>query len=351
VTEHLYIHVPFCAAKCPYCAFYSRPGTEAQMAAFVPAVLRELQQHAVRPRTIFCGGGTPSLLPVTLWAELIAGLPRDEVAEWTIECNPATVDAQKAQLWRAGGVNRLSIGVQSFDDGLLRTLGRIHNAAEAERTFELARATGFDNINLDLMFALPGQTEAQWRATLDRAIGLRPEHISAYNLTLEEDTEFIRRYASRPAEEDVAFYELTIETLAAAGYRQYEISNFALPGRECQHNLAYWQGRDYVGLGPSAVSTVAGRRWQNVADTDRYLAGADIVASTEQLTPAIQQSERIAFGLRMRDGVPADLFRGWETTAARLLADGLLERADDRVRLTRRGLLLADEVAAEFVGP
>jgi oxygen-independent coproporphyrinogen-3 oxidase len=275
-VEHLYIHVPYCATKCRYCAFYSLTDGDASMASYVDAVLAELrhyrQQLDLRPRTIFFGGGTPSLLPVPLWQKLLASLPVTDVEEFTIECNPATVTREKLDTWRAGGVNRLSLGVQSFDAGLLEVLGRIHSAPQAIETFQLMRAAGFDNINVDLMFALPGQTPAQWRDTLGQAIALRPEHISAYNLTLEEDTEFIRQAITIPVpEEQVAYYETTVATLAAAGYEQYEISNYAKPGRECAHNLAYWRIADYLGLGPSACSTIGPRRWENVSDTSRYI--------------------------------------------------------------------------------
>jgi oxygen-independent coproporphyrinogen-3 oxidase len=356
VIEHLYFHVPFCGTKCPYCAFYSHPGGGDKMAGYVEAVLNEFEcrtrtSPAPQPQTIFFGGGTPSILPVNLWERLLTRLPRAQ--EFTIECNPATVDAVKAALWLAHGVNRLSIGVQSFDNTLLQTLGRLHDAAQAQATYELVRAAGFDNVNLDLMFALPGQTRATWETTLHRAIALAPDHISAYCLTLEEDTEFLRRYRQSPAgtEEESALYELTVETLAAAGYQQYEISNYARPGRECAHNLAYWQGQDYLGCGPSAVSTIGPRRWQNVADTAAYLANpTGSIVNEETLSADTKRSEQIAFGLRMRQGIPAQLLRNrWDTELARLTADGLLQQSNGRIRLTDRGRLFADEVAAEFV--
>lgn len=339
VIEHLYIHVPFCAAKCRYCAFHSHPGTDAEMNDYVTTLLRELDTAApqLALQTIFIGGGTPSILPVPLWQRLLEKLPRPAV-EFTIECNPATVDAGKARLWREAGINRISLGVQSFDNELLARLGRIHNAAEAEATYAVMREAGFDNINLDLMFGLPGQTMEQWRDTLRRALELQPEHLAVYCLTLEEDTEFWRQFqrgALRPdTGRELAMYEWLIETLAAAGYHHYEISNFAKPGHECHHNIAYWEGKDYLGLGPSAVSAVGLRRWENGGEE-------------EQLTEETKRAERIAFGLRMRKGVPSELVEGRDLT--HLLADNLVRWHNNRLQLTHRGLLFADEVATEFV--
>ena len=357
-VEHLYVHVPYCATKCRYCAFYSLTDGDASMACYVDAVLAELRQYRhldLRPQTIFFGGGTPSLLPVPLWEKLLAALPVAAATECTIECNPATVTREKLAVWRARGVNRLSLGVQSFDEGLLQVLGRIHSPQQVRETLALMRAAGFDNLNLDLMFALPGQTPAQWRDTLAEAIALQPEHISAYNLTLEEDTEFFRQAVTIPVpEEQVAYYETAVATLAAAGYEQYEISNYARPGRECAHNLAYWRIADYLGLGPSACSTIGQRRWENVSDTGQYIAalqaGQVPVESAELLTPAQKDGERAAFGLRTRAGVEAQLVRGrWDAEIAELEAGDLVEWRGDRLRLTGRGLHYADEVAARFI--
>ena len=356
-VEHLYLHVPFCATKCRYCAFYSAPGKTDRMSAFVDAVLAELQPWADRlaPKTIFIGGGTPSLLPAPLLRQLFAGLPRDpELIEWTVECNPATVTPEKMAAFQEAGVNRISLGVQSLDDALLQTLGRIHTAATAVATYRDLRAAGFDNLNLDLMFGLPGQTLEQWRTTLEQAIELQPDHFSTYCLSFEEDTEFWKLFQAgqlrHNSEQELAMYELTIDTLAAAGYRQYEISNFAKPGRECQHNIAIWEGRDYLGVGPSACSTVGNRRWQNISDIDRYATGPNAPAFEEQLTPVLRAAERAAFGMRMTAGVPAELVRGrFDRQVANLLNAELAYWHDGRLRPTRRGILFADEVATEFV--
>ena len=363
-VEHLYIHVPFCATKCRYCAFYSTPDHTETMAAYVGAVAGELQPWAPRlaPKTIFFGGGTPSLLPPRLFHDLCTGLRRDlalhDLVEWTVECNPATVSAEKMAVFQAVGVNRISLGVQSLEDSLLLTLGRIHTAETALATYRALRAAGFDNLNLDLMFGLPGQTLEQWRTTLARAIELQPEHFSTYCLSFEEDTEFFKLFQAghlrHHAEQELAMYELAIETLTAAGYHQYEISNFAKPGRECRHNVAGWEGRDYLGLGPSACATVAGRRWQNIANIDQYIAGVRSqkpeVSFEESVTPALRAAERAAFGLRMNGGVPAEVVQGrWDQQVGELLAAELVEWQAGRLQPTKRGILFADEVAAVFV--
>ena len=376
----------------------------------------------LQPTTIFFGGGTPSILPVPLMRHLLEAVGRvcspSAPREWTVECNPSTVSTEKAKLFREFGVNRISMGVQALDDDLLKTIGRVHSVKAAIASYEKLRKAGFENINLDLMFGLPGQTVAHFRNTLERAIELQPEHVSIYCLILEEDTEFWRLYSragilpansdsrtgvppvdsarsasillaeseskdpSRQArclshepsntdgqarclsydplpnddELELAMYETAIETLTAAGYRQYEVSNFAKPGRECAHNIAYWKVEDYIGLGPSACSTVGPRRWQNVSDIDRYIAGCKSSAGVspvvfvEHLTPELRAAERAAFGMRMNAGVPADLVRGrWDKEIAELLSAELVQWRNGRLKPTKRGILFADEVAAEFV--
>jgi oxygen-independent coproporphyrinogen-3 oxidase len=363
-VEHLYGHVPFCAAKCHYCAFYSEAGSAAKMEDYVDALLLELKRFApqLAPRTIFFGGGTPSLLPTALLRRVLEAIhdkvPLRGLREWTIECNPSTVSTEKAKLFRECGVNRISMGVQALDDELLKTIGRVHSLKAALESYAKLRAAGFDNINLDLMFGLPGQTLEHWRNTLERAIELQSEHLSTYCLILEEDTEFwslFQKGLIKPNEEqELAMYQTAMDTLAAAGYRQYEISNFAKPGRECAHNIAYWEGKDYLGLGPSACSTVDNRRWQNVPDTDRYIEGIrsekPVVISEETITPELRAAERVAFGMRMNAGVPAVVLQGrWEKEIAELLSAELVQWRNGRLKPTPRGILFADEVAAQFV--
>lgn len=350
-VEHLYVHVPFCAAKCHYCAFYSEAGSAEQMGAYVDGALAELSRYAdqLAPRTIFFGGGTPSLLPAALMRRVLEKVPANQVDEWTIECNPATVTTEKAKLYREFGVNRISMGVQALDDAMLEVLGRVHSEDSAVRSYEKLRAAGFANVNLDLIFGLPGQTMANWQETLRRAIALQPEHLSTYCLILEEDTEFWRLFQAghiKPNEEqELAMYQAGIEMLAAAGYRQYEISNFAKPGKECRHNIAYWEGKDYIGIGPSACSTLGDRRWQNTSSLIGWTAGSE-----EVLSPELRAAERAAFGMRMNAGVPAEWVQGrWDREISELLSAELVQWRDGRLQPTRRGILFADEVAAEFI--
>src|SRR5579862_235216 len=261
-VEHLYVHVPFCAAKCNYCAFYSEAGSATKMEDYVNALLLEIEKCSAQlaPKTIFFGGGTPSLLPATLMRRILESIRSkvslNHVKEWTIECNPSTVSTEKAKLFQEFGVNRISMGVQALDDDLLQNIGRVHSVDAAVSSYEKLRATGIANINLDLMFGLPGQTMEHWVNTLNKAIELQPEHLSTYCLILEEDTEFwslFQKGLIKPNEElELAMYQTAIEVLAAAGYAQYEISNFAKSGRACAHNVAYWEGKNYLGLGPSA---------------------------------------------------------------------------------------------------
>ncbi len=350
-VEHLYVHVPFCAVKCNYCAFYSEAGNADKMSGYVDALLRELDRFLpqLAPATIFFGGGTPSLLPAALMRRLLEKIPAAQVREWTIECNPSTVSTEKAKLFREFGVNRISMGVQALDDELLDVIGRVHSVEAAVESYRKLRDAGFDNINLDLMFGLPGQTLDHWRNTLEKAIALQPDHISTYCLILEEDTHFwslLQQGRIRPDEEfELQMYELAMEMLAGAGYRQYEISNFAKPGRECAHNIAYWEGKDYLGLGPSACSTIGAQRWQNSAQIEGWT-----IALEERLTPELRAAERAAFGMRMNQGVPAELVRGrWDKQIAELLSAELVEWKNERLCPTGRGILFADEVAAEFV--
>ncbi|MBE7211053.1 MAG: radical SAM family heme chaperone HemW [Gluconacetobacter diazotrophicus] len=366
-VRHLYVHIPFCPKVCPYCSFYKETSDRNKTARFLDALLRELDQQAarlppLRPRTIFFGGGTPSALSTPQLELLLSGLRArldlSELVEWTLEMNPATVSLEKAAALRALGVNRISMGVQSWEPSLLAVLGRVHSAEQARRSYDILRAAGFDNVNLDLIFGVPTQTHAQWRRSLAETVALGPEHISAYNLTYEEDTEFFRRFVkgdfTQDDDTDAALFELTADTLSAAGYEPYEISNFSRPGRECLHNLAYWQAADYLGLGPSAFSTVGERRWANVRDTaaynDRVHAGVTAADFEEAVPPETRRAEAIAFGLRTNRGVAAETLRPWDEQVAEFAALGLLRVTDaDRVLLTRKGRLLADTVAEAFV--
>jgi len=334
-------------------------------ARFLDALLCEVEEStarfAVEPQTIYFGGGTPSSLSISQLETLLTGLCNrldlSNLSEWTFEINPATVSPDKARALRALGVNRISMGVQSWDEQILKTLGRIHTADQAEGTFEILRAAGFDNISIDLMFAVPGQSREQWNRTIEKTIALRPEHISAYCLTYEEDTEFFRKLQKREFSQDedwdADLFEAVMDTLDAAGYVQYEISNYALPGRESAHNFSYWQAVDYLGFGPGAFSTVGERRWKNIPDTaaytDRVLGGISAISFEEAVNPATRKGEMIAFSLRTNRGVPDGLLAPWRSEVDEFHNLGFLQSDGSRVFLTRKGKLMADSVAEIFV--
>lgn len=361
--RHLYIHIPFCLQICPYCSFYKDLAGPGKADPLVDALIREAELfgHRTAPATIFIGSGTPTALSVSQLDRLLRGLREhldlSSVEEFTIEMNPATVTARKADLLRGHGVNRVSMGVQSWDPDLLKLLGRVHDAAQVEKSYDILRRTGFGNLNLDLIYGIPGQTLDQWRTSLRCTIDLSPEHISAYCLTYEEDTEFFERAARgefrEDLERDAEFFETGAALLAAANYDHYEISNYARPGHECRHNYAYWQGANFLGLGPSAWSTSGDRRWQNLPDTAAYVrainAGVRPIRTEEILPPATREAERLAFGLRTSQGVERSSLAAHEDKVHTLLAEGLLESTGKRWRLTRRGRLLADEIAADLM--
>jgi oxygen-independent coproporphyrinogen-3 oxidase len=387
MVRHIYVHIPFCARICPYCAFYKDLLDPSQTWRFCEAVLQELEQcqggaisslsqrnnavglprrsgsrrSLLRPSTIYFGGGTPTALNVAHLELLLRGfqetLDLSQLVEWTMEANPGSVSARKATLLKKFGVNRISLGAQSWDDELLKLLGREHNARQAEESFRILRAAGFTNINIDLMFGLPGQTIDQWRTSLEQTIALQPEHISTYCLTYEEDTEFFVRYTCgefrQDVEADADFFEMTMAIMEDAGYEHYEISNYARAGFESVHNRGYWLGKDYLGVGPSAVSTIGMQRWKNVCDYRAYinqvLSGQSPRESVENLTKEMKRTERIALSLRSRDGVPASELKAFPQQTDELIGLGLLERSNGAFVLTRKGKVLADSVAEAFL--
>lgn len=362
---HLYVHIPFCARICPYCAFYKERADPSQTQRFCEALLAELEQRRARwpiaAETIFIGGGTPTALTTAQLGYFLGGvrdrLDLSALREWTVEANPGSVSPRKAELLRSLGVNRISLGVQSWDDDLLRLLGREHNAAQANASFQILRDVGFTNLNVDLMFGLPGQTLAQWEATLEKTIALGPEHISTYCLTYEEDTEFFARQLRGEFHEDpdsdARFLERAMGMLESAGFEHYEISNYARHGYASSHNRGYWAGEDYLGIGPSAFSTVGLERQQNIADYRRYcdlvLAGNSPVSSTEALTLEMKRGERIALSLRTVRGIPSAELERWPRERREFEELGLLKEADGNCVLTQQGKLLADSVATAFV--
>jgi len=364
-VRHIYVHIPFCHQICPYCSFYKhQPGSLANR-AFVSALLAELDQRLtaginVSPETIYFGGGTPTLLATGLLNRLLEGfaerLDLSGVREWTVEANPATFDLTKIQMLKAGGVTRISLGVQSWVPKTLALLGRDHSPAEAEAAFHILREAQMPSVNVDLMFSNPGEPIEAWLHTLQKTVALAPDHISAYNLNYEEDTPFFERLNSGEfsvdSDNDADFFHQAIERLEAAGFRHYEISNYARPGFESVHNRAYWNGADYLGLGPSAVSTINDRRWTNLADTAGYVAsvesGAAFDTDIELLSRDQRRTEAIALQLRTNDGLEKK-WLGDESTAldavANLLDEGLVRWQNNRLVLTERGRPMVDSIA------
>lgn len=365
MIRHIYVHIPFCARICPYCAFYKELLDRSQTPRFCKALLAELKQQAkarhLVPSTIYFGGGTPTALTTSQLEFLLGGfrdqLDLSELVEWTMEANPGSVSARKATLLRKLGVTRISLGIQSWDDDLLKLLGRDHRATHLLESFHILRNAGFSNVNVDLMFGLPGQTLDQWRTTLEKTVALQPDHISTYCLTYEEDTEFFVRHARgefrQDADSDAEFFQMTMSILEGAGYEHYEISNYAQPGFQSAHNRAYWSGADYLGIGPSAFSTIGMTRSQNVPDFRRYadavLSGGSAVGSVENLTSEMKRAEKVALTLRTNDGLPAELLERFQNEAREFVQLGLLRRANGNFILTRAGKALADSVAEAFI--
>lgn len=319
--------------------------------------------------TVFIGGGTPSLLSVQdlefLFRSIRENFSLAEEAEISMECNPGTLTSEKIRCCRQGGINRISLGLQSALDTELARLGRIHRWEDFYRSFCLVREAGFENINVDIMSAIPGQTISSWEETLDRVLALRPRHISAYSLILEEGTPFHEKYGDTPPvdeESDRLMYERTGEMLAAAGYRRYEISNYALPGGECRHNLKYWRRHPYLGVGLGAASFLAGRRFSNERDMVRYQekisAGILPVAESEEITEEMARQEFMFLGLRCMEGVSCRAFQKefglplascFGEAVDTCVRQGLLAREDDRIFLTSRGIDVSNRVFAMFL--
>ncbi|MCH6579114.1 MAG: radical SAM family heme chaperone HemW [Nitrospinae bacterium] len=372
----LYLHIPYCLHKCGYCDFNSHNINEAEMEPYVRALLTEMEHYGQaagdrRVDTIFFGGGTPTTLPFADLARILKACHQhfkvDPEAEITCEANPATIPQSDLKELREAGFNRLSIGVQSFDSDELKQLERVHSVDEVFLTVERARQGGFDNLSLDLMFGLPDQTVDRWQDNLKQALGLNPEHLSAYNLTIETGTVFHKQQAQghlvMPSDDfQRELYEITIDTLTGAGYEHYEISNYARPGKRCRHNLNYWTNGEYLGLGAGASSFLNDERFKNVNLPARYIAqiGESQTAVESRETPNRRQrmGEAVMLGLRLRDGLRLATFeqqfgtsfhQAFGDTVARLAGMDLLEINDGRAVLTREGLFLADSVIVEFI--
>lgn len=345
MSEGLYVHIPFCARKCLYCDFYSGTDLSAKT-AYCAALLRELGEYVGTDfDTVYVGGGTPTVMGSEL-AALCRALPK--AREFTVEANPGTLSPALLDELLEAGVNRLSLGVQSFNDNELRALGRIHTAAEAKRAFADARRAGFKNISVDLMLAVPEQTAESLSRSLETTAKLSPEHVSAYSLIVEEGTPFYENTPSLPDEDgERELYWQAVDFLNKNGFRQYEISNFAREGRESRHNLKYWSGGAYVGIGAAAASYHGGFRYRNAADTALYISGGGRRLDEEEVTPDELLREKFWLGLRKTGGI--EYCGEFPDAVARLTEAGLLEQDASTLRLTRRGLDLANLVFAEFV--
>jgi oxygen-independent coproporphyrinogen-3 oxidase len=370
----IYIHVPFCSSRCSYCDFATEVYDEAAAGRYLAALGREFAASAPllgkkRLDTLYLGGGTPPALGATSLARLLAAATsRFDVAaeaEVTCEANPESLSAAVLDALVAGGVNRLSLGIQTFDADLLQVLGRRHDAEQAEDAYWRARGAGFENVSVDLMYGLPGQSARLWEEDLSRLLALKPEHVSLYALTLEPGVPLAQESAAHvfpSGDEQAAMYYHAVEALAAAGFGHYEISNFARPGRECRHNLKYWRDEEYVGFGPSAASFRAGGRYRNPAGLEDYCAAAATgrwpLADAEPSDPYREMRTAAVLGLRLTAGIDALAFaartgidprRYYEKELAELVAAELVAVEGAVVRLTRRGLFLSDEVFARLI--
>lgn len=378
----LYIHIPFCARKCAYCDFLSFAAPERLWRDYMNQLIEEIygQSACFQDRivtTIFLGGGTPSIMPAELIGQLFAVLQEcfliDPKAEITIEANPGTLTMEKLELYRQSGINRLSLGLQSADDQELKLLGRIHTYDDFLKSYQRARQAGFDNINVDLMSALPGQDISSWKSTLRKVMMLRPEHISAYSLIIEEGTPFCDIYGTPqsggpwpalPDEDtDRAMYHLTKEMMAAHGYDRYEISNYAKPGFECRHNIGYWIGTDYLGLGLGASSCITGYRYHNTADLQEYLTlnlsePGSAARDIQELTLNDRMSEFMFLGLRMMRGVSGseflerfgqNMWNVYRDPLKKLQSQHLIQIEPPWIRLTDFGIDVSNLVFQEFL--
>jgi oxygen-independent coproporphyrinogen-3 oxidase len=362
----VYLHIPFCRQRCHYCSFNTGPYRPAAMDRFLAALLREIDLIGEAPwaggvslGTVFFGGGTPSLLEPEELETILDRLRKRFVllptAEVTAECNPESLTREKAEGYRLAGVNRLSLGVQSLDADLLVGLGRLHSPDDARSAFDAARGAGFDNLSVDLMYGLPGLDLARWELTVREILAWMPEHLSAYALTLDEGSRWVRGGApALPDEETVTAHYWRLARLAReAGYEHYEISNYARHGFRCRHNQVYWRAEEYLGLGPGACGFLGDVRYGNVGAVDRYCArletGLPPLGTHEVLTPEQRRAERRILGLRLSDGVPLAWLEDKASLVEAWAGLGLLEVADGRCRLTEAGFLLSDSLFVELV--
>ena len=367
----IYIHIPFCIRKCDYCDFLSGPSGPKEQADYVQALLREIQAaeegEGRSVSSIFIGGGTPSVLDERLLGDILREIRNrfkmEEDAEITIEVNPGTANIGKLQAYREMGINRLSIGLQSPEDRELKILGRIHNYGQFLETYQEARTVGFDNINIDLMSAIPDQTYEGWVKNLRTVAELKPEHISAYSLIVEEGTPFAARKLNLPDEDtEYNMYEATAQILKKYGFEQYEISNYARKGRECRHNVGYWTRQDYLGFGLGASSLYGKERFANTADMKKYLENSRNPEKIREKEPSLTREDEMAefmfLGLRMTKGIlKADFQRCFGCTIESVYGEvlekyesmELLLEKDGRIFLSREGIYVSNSIMAEFL--
>ena len=371
----LYVHVPFCETKCGYCDFYSVPLQGRHTSPLVRAITTELKRRGStvgsKFTTIFVGGGTPTLLPLeeleTLFSRLSVVALGDGVAEFTTEANPATVDQEKISLLVDAGVNRMSFGGQSFHQQELDVLERLHNPADIEPGVRLARDGGIEQINLDLIFGIPGQTLASWRESLRRAVDLGIDHVACYGLTYEPGTPLtaqVQKGTTTPCDNDLEaeMYLLGIELLASCGFRQYEISSFARPGCQCRHNMIYWSNQPYLGIGPSAASYIDGGRYKNVPHIETYIGdmenGRNAWRKIEKLTQHQLAGETAMLQLRLNRGIDIEQFGRqvgldpltlYADQISRYTAEGLMKCDNQHIQLTSPGRLVADRIISDFL--
>ena len=358
----VYVHIPFCPSKCGYCDFNSYAMDGDIVDRTTNAIIQEISRSplAGRPaKTIFFGGGTPTFLEAVRQVAILEAVsqihPPIDGCEITTEANPGTVDAEKFKALRAAGFNRLSIGAQSFDAGELKVLDRVHSPDEVVRAVAAAREAGFDNLSLDLMFALPNQSMSRWQRNLESAIELQPNHLSLYCLTIEPATRFYKLFLQgrlhQPDDEaQAAMYDYTVARAREAGYERYEISNFAKPGKECAHNLCYWRGEEYAGYGPGAVERIGNRRTTNMKHPERYCEAIEqslpLACEAETLDEAALRTERIMLGLRLSEGVPQGYF---DSAALKNLEQKGWITANGSVRLTDAGAHYCNQVTLELI--
>ena len=350
----VYVHIPFCAKKCDYCAFATFTDrhqlTTDYLAALRTHIRRSVANAMPRATSVFIGGGTPTLVPATELMSVLAEIPLASGAEVTVECNPDDITLEMMQTFRAGGVNRISIGVQSTVDHVLKSLGRTHNPENVKRSVSFVREAGFATFNLDIIYGAAGETLDDWSQTLADVVALDPPHVSAYGLTVEPNTVLATQPDRHPDDDDQADkYLLCDDVLSAHGLKNYEISNWAASDHECEHNSLYWQQGNYEGFGSAAHAHLNGRRWWNVRTPERYIelvmAGESSESSSETLDAQTSKREMLQLLVRTREGVPVDSFSGADLDEMR----ELLERRDDRIVLTRAGRLLANEVALRLI--